>query len=84
MIYASASRQITAERLTNLFQTPEGCADAAGGVFGSLAVVVGIGEVAPGLAENLILHTAPRVPSEELSAVLRSWIAGNAILEGLP
>ena len=53
-------------------------------MFGSLAVVVGIGEVAPGLAENLILHTAPRVPSEELSAVLRSGIAGNAILEGLP
>jgi hypothetical protein len=65
-----------------LLQTTEGFADAAGGALGSLAVVVGVGEVAPGLAENLILPTAPRVPWEELSPVLPSGIAGNAILEG--
>jgi hypothetical protein len=52
-----------------------------GGVLGFVSVVVGVGEVAPGLAENSILYTCRRCCGRSRPPVLRRGIAGAAILE---
>jgi hypothetical protein len=41
------------------------------------------GEVVPGLAPNQVLHAAPPIDWEDMSALLRSGLTGAALFEGL-